>query len=95
MHLRREANRRGMTKKQKWRCEMAAYIYNYFRRLDASDRGSEAFNWFESTGLNGDYRNRLKHKLRIWKFIPKKFQRDEGWQNKNLDSQGRYPCLSG
>jgi hypothetical protein len=90
MHLRREGGRRGMTKKQKWRFEMACYIYNHFRQLDASERGSKAFNWFESTSTDGDVENRLKQKLSIWKFQPKHYRRDAGWQNKNLDSHGLY-----
>jgi hypothetical protein len=89
-HLRREGSRRGMKPKQKCRHEMALYIYEHFRRLDAAERGSKAFNWFESTGTDGDQENYLKHKLRIWKFKPKRYQLDEGWQNKNLDSQGLY-----
>jgi len=90
MHLRREAGQRGMTSKQKSRFELAMYVYNSVRQLDASERGSKAFNWFESTGTDGDPRNRFHHKLRIWKIIPRKYQIDEGWQNSNLDSQGRY-----
>lgn len=90
MHERRECGRRGMTRKQACRLEMAKYIYNHFRALDAAERGTRAFNWFESTGKDGDRENTLKHKLRIWKFIPNGFRRDEGWQNKNLGPQGIY-----
>lgn len=90
MHLRRLPGKRGMTQKQKWRHEMAKYIYNHLRSLDATERGSKAFSWFESTGHDGEIENRLKHKLRIWKFIPKNFQRNAGWENDNLDPQGRY-----
>lgn len=90
MDKRREPGQRGMTKKQKWRLEMAKYIYNQFRKLDASERGSRAFNWFESTGHAGNAENRLNQKLRIWKFTPSRFRLDHGWKNDNLDSQGRY-----
>jgi hypothetical protein len=90
MHQRREPGQRGMTPKQKCRHEMATFIYKRLRSLDATERGTLAFNWFESTGHDGAVENRLHHKLRIWKFIPKRYRKDEGWQNKHLDSQGRY-----
>jgi hypothetical protein len=90
MHKRRVSGRRGMTDKQKIRLDMAQYIYNHFRNLDASERGSRAFNWFETTGTDGAVENRLRHKLRIWKFIPNRFQKDKGWENDNLDEHGLY-----
>ncbi len=90
MHLRREVGQRGMTEKQKCRFGMATYIYDCLRQLNAGQRGSKAFNWFESTGTDGAPKNRLNHKLRIWKFVPKRYQIDKGWQNDNLDNQGRY-----
>ena len=90
MHERREPGKRGMTPKQKWRLEIAKHIYWHLRSLDAAERGSKAFNWFESTGTLSDARNRLAHKIRIWKFIPRNSVRDKWWLNKQLDSQGRY-----
>jgi hypothetical protein len=90
MHKRREAGRRGMTNKQKQRLDIALYIYGKLRNLDASERGTKGFNWFETTGTDGDAENRLRHKIRIWKFIPNRFQKDKGWENDNLDKQGVY-----
>ncbi|MBM7342706.1 DUF3800 domain-containing protein [Pantoea coffeiphila] len=89
-HLRRQNNRRGMTKKQKIKHEMSSYIYNSFREIDKISRGSKAFNWFESTGTSGDKRNRLDHCLRIWKFIPENHVVNKGWQNDNLDRYGMF-----
>lgn len=88
--LRREAKQRGMTEKQKIKFELAKYIYNKLRSIDANDRGSKAFNWFESTGIDGDLQNNLNHKMRIWKFIPKTYVINAGWHNDNLDKQGRF-----
>jgi len=89
-HLRRAPNQRGKTPKQQVRYEMAKYVYNKLRALDASERGSAAFNWFESTGLSGQIRNLFDYKLRIWKFKPALYHIDKGWQNDHLDKQGRY-----
>lgn len=90
MHDRRKPGQRGMSDKQKWRLEMAKYIYNRLRAFDAAERGSRAFNWFESTGWNGRPDAMLSQKLRIWKFRPSPFHVDKGWQNDHLDRQGRY-----
>jgi hypothetical protein len=89
-HDRREPGVKGMSSKQKCRLELAKYIYNHLRRLDHITRGSRAFNWFESTGHDGNIENRFRHKLRIWKFHPQKYKIDRGWQNDHLDKQGRY-----
>lgn len=32
----------------------------------------------------------LHHKVRIWKFLPRQYRLDEGWQNKHLDKYGQY-----
>ncbi|MGJ0628030.1 DUF3800 domain-containing protein [Xenorhabdus bovienii] len=89
-HLRRENDRRGMTKKQKIKQKVAKYIYEALKDIDAQSRGSKAFNWFESTGMDGDTINLLNHKIRIWKFIPEKYVINRGWHNDNLDKQGRF-----
>lgn len=89
-HKRRENNKRGMTEKQRIKYEFAKYIYDQLRITDANDRGSKAFNWFESTGIDGDSRNTLNHNIRIWKFIPKTYIINRGWHNDNLDNQGRF-----
>jgi hypothetical protein len=90
MHLRREPGRSGMSSNQKARRELAKYIYDRLRAIDAAERGTAAFNWFETTGRGGDADNVYRHKLRIWKFKPTKFHVDKGWQNDHLDKQGRY-----
>ena len=89
-HLRRPNNRRGMSNKQKIKYEMSSYIYNAIREIDRVSRGSKAFNWFESTGASGDTKNYFDHCLRIWKFIPDRHVINKGWQNDNLDKQGRF-----
>jgi hypothetical protein len=90
MHDRRNAGVRGMTPKQKCKLDLAKYIYDGLRRLDKITRGSRAFNWFESTGHDGNVENRFNHKLRIWKVHPQNYKIDRGWQNSHLDNQGRY-----
>jgi hypothetical protein len=90
MHDRRDEGVRGMTPKQKCRLDLAKYIYDGLRRLNNTTRGKNAFNWFESTGHDGNIENRFNHKIRIWKFHPLKYKLDRGWQNRNLDNQGRY-----
>ena len=79
-----------MTPKQKAREDLSKHIYDRLRAIDASDRGSLVFHWFESTGKDGDRTNLLNHKVRIWKFKPKMYQVDSGWQNDNLDKHGQY-----
>ncbi|MGK3966700.1 DUF3800 domain-containing protein [Sorangium sp. So ce118] len=90
MHKIREPGARGMTKKQKARLALCEHIYDRLRAIDAAARGSKAFNWFESTGLNGDRANLLHYKIRIWKFVPRRYRIDKGWQNDNLDKFGQY-----
>lgn len=89
-HKRRRPGQRGMTEKQKIKHGLAMHIYNQLRQLDADERGSHAFNWFETTGLQGDICNTYLMKARMWKFKPERYQVDRGWQNDHLDSQGLY-----
>jgi hypothetical protein len=86
----RLSGQRGMSPKQAIRLDLAKYIYGKLREVSQSDRGSNSFNWFNTTGKDGDLQNRLLHKIRIWRFEPIGCQIDEGWQNDNLDSQGNY-----
>lgn len=90
MHLRRPNGQRGMTPIQKARMNVAKHIYNKFREIDNTTRGSRAFNWFESTGSCDSTRSALLQKLSIWKFHTKNYDIDKGWQNDRLDSQGIY-----
>lgn len=91
MHDLRKDGRRGMTDKQKVRKEFAKeVIYNRLRAIDAGQRKTRAFNWFETTGKDLDWANLLHHNVRIWKFKPQRYQIDQGWQNDHLDKQGNY-----
>lgn len=90
MHEIRDNGRRGMTDRQKARLELSKHIYDGLRAIDSKARGSMAFNWFESTGKDGDRTNLLNHKLRIWKFMPRRFQVDRGWQRDHLGPAGQY-----
>ena len=88
--LRRKPGARGMNDRQIARLDLSKYIFGKLRNLNEKDRGGHAFNWFESTGTDGDPANTYRHKLRIWKFRPKDYAIDKGWQNDHLDAQGRY-----
>lgn len=90
MQLKRKPGHKGMTPKQKLRHELCKHVYEALKRLDHETRGSRAFNWFESTGHDGDIANRFHHILRIWKFVPDNCVIDRGWQNDHLDKQGNY-----
>ncbi len=90
MHEIRERGTRGMTPKQKARLELCEHIYDGLRAIDAKTRGSRAFNWFESTGKDGDRENLLNHQVRVWKFLPREYQIDAGWQRKHLGPAGAY-----
>ncbi len=60
MHKVRDGGRRGMSDKQKARLEPCEHVYNRLRAIDANARGSHAFNWFESTGRDGDCLNHAR-----------------------------------
>lgn len=90
MQLRRAPGQRGMSEKQGLRFEFAKLVYNKLREISCKERGTLAFNWFESTGKDGDWANVLHHKVRIWKFTPKRYRIDRGWQNDHLDRQGMF-----
>ncbi len=89
-HKQRHNGKKRMTDSQKVRFKLAKHIYNQLRDIDSESRGSKAFNWFESTGHDGNKANRYFHKVRIWKFMPRKFQIDKGWRNSSLTKQGLY-----
>ena len=89
-YKRREIGQRGMNARQRSKFELSKYIYNRIRSIDAEERNSKAFNWFESTGGTGNPQDSLTSSVRIWKFKPKDHKIDYGFKNKNLDSQGRY-----
>ena len=87
---RRPNGRRGMTAKQKMKLELAKYIYETLKEINHLDRGSNGFNWFESTGFNQNKRNMYHHKLRIWKFIPSEYRKNKGWEKDNLTREGYF-----
>ena len=94
-HMRRNHGRggaahHGMSQSQKIKLDLAKHIYNQLRSIDAMFRNSKAFNWFETTGLNGDLTNQYNDKIRIWKFKPGQSDLDKGWQNNNLRRDGIY-----
>jgi len=90
MHKKREPGRRGMKPKQKIRLNFCQHVYNKLRHVDAQARNTKAFNWFESTGINGTPESLYKHPVRIWKIIPKRHLIDRGWHNDHLDNNGYY-----
>jgi hypothetical protein len=90
MHLQRQPGQRGKTEKQKCREAIAKRIYEQLKSIDAAQRGTKAFNWFESTGMDSSPESKLNHKIRIWKFVPSRYQIDKGWENDHLDKFGRY-----
>lgn len=69
------------TKNQIMKWNFGKSIYNMLRRVDSRYRGSKAFNWFETTGTDGDKSNRYHHKMRIWKFVPSNYELDTSWQD--------------
>ncbi|MCF6227191.1 MAG: hypothetical protein L3J82_00775 [Planctomycetes bacterium] len=84
--------RRGMTKKQKAKLELAKSIQTHLRSIDKEDRGSGAFDWWGSTGNNGNDKNALLHRFRTWCFHPKQgdYLIDKGWEKDNLGSNNSY-----
>ncbi len=90
MHLRRQPGQKKISAKQKLRQTFAKFVYDSLREVDHKQRKSNAFNWFENTGKDGDMSNLLHHNFRNWKFMSKRYQIDKGWQNDHLDKQGMY-----
>lgn len=90
MNKRKVNGRTTITKKQKLKGEMCRFIYQILRDINNHDRQTKAFSWFESTGLDGNKENLLKHKLRIWKFIAYPYQKNKGWEKDHLDKHGLF-----
>jgi hypothetical protein len=86
----RAKGQRGMNARQRSKLDLSKYIYNRIRAIDAEERQSKSFNWFESTGNTGNPQDSLTSSVRIWKFKPRNHKIDFGFRNKHLDSQGRY-----
>ena len=89
MELIRQPQKKGETIIQKLRKTLAKKIYDDLRSVSCEERGSKAFNWFESTGQD-EPESALTHKIRIWKFKPKKFLKDKGFENDHLAKDGSY-----
>ncbi len=95
-HEERKPGKRGMHETQRVRFELAQRIYNDLRAISCTERGTKAFNWFESTGRETQ-QDGLTHKVRIWKFLPRQYLVDKGWQRDHLGKGGTYlgPDISG
>lgn len=85
----RADNQRGMTPKQKIKDEFCKYVYNKIRKYSCEERGTMAFNWFESTGQGKKTISPQDQKINIWKFVPRNYLEDQGWKNDNLKN-GNY-----
>jgi len=73
--------KRRRSKNQIMKSEFGKGVYNLLRNIDAMFRGRKAFNWFETTGVDGCISNRYHHKMRIWKFIPNGHEKDVSWED--------------
>ncbi len=95
-HEIRKPGVKGMHETQKVRYELAQRIYKELRLISCKERDTQAFNWFESTGRSTPSAS-LTDKVRIWKFMPKKYMLDKGWRNDHLGKGGRYlgPVMTG
>lgn len=82
-----------ISKLQSVRKKLCKKIYNNFRAIDKINRNTLVFHWFESTGMNGNPRNKLNYKLAIWKFIPNNSIKDGRWGNDFLTRDGRTKAL--
>jgi hypothetical protein len=87
-HLKRIKGRTRMSSYQKCRLDLSMHIYKKMRELNCLDRQKKDFNWFNSTSVDGHESNRLKHKIRIWKFRPNKHRIDKSWLNENREYSG-------
>lgn len=76
-----QPNRRTRTKNQMMKSRFSKEVYNLLRRINNEYRGSSGFNWFETTGIDGDRKNHYDHKLRIWKFEARNHIHDPSWEN--------------
>jgi len=65
--------------------KLAKHIQKKLDEIQAKDRNTKVFHWFENTGnvKHYSYNNRHLYKIVIWKFIPKEHKLDFSWENKN------------
>lgn len=84
----RDEEHHRMTRRQKYKMEFAKGIYERLRKLSKSLLNKDAFSWFNSTSTDGIDLNRLQHKIRFWKFVPKNHRVDHDWQNKRREWDG-------
>ena len=63
--------------------KLAKHIQQRLSYIQATDRGTKVFHWYENTGgVKGfNYDNRHRYKIVIWKFIPKEHQLDSSWEH--------------
>ena len=90
VYKRRINGARKITEKQKLKRDFCKFTYEVLKRISALDRGTKAFNWFETTGIGSDFANYLKHKLRIWKFVSFPYYKNKGWEKDHLNNQGLF-----
>jgi len=78
--------------------KLAKYIQKKLEEIQAKDRNTKVFHWYENTGgvKRYSYNNRHLYKIVIWKFIPKEHRVDLSWENssnpeiKKLKSKRKY-----
>lgn len=69
------------TKLQTTKYQFGKAVYDVLREINNNERSAKAFNWFESTGMDGDKSNQFHHSIRIWKFVPREYIKDKTWEN--------------
>jgi len=68
--------------------KLAKYIQQRLSTIQAKDRATKVFHWYENTGsVRGfSYDNRHRYKIVIWRFIPKEHTLESFWEhNKNIE----------
>ena len=78
--------------------KLAKYIQKNLEMIQAKDRNTKVFHWYENTAgvKRYSYNNRHLYKIVIWKFIPREHTVDLSWENgnnpeiKNLKSKRKY-----
>lgn len=82
-NLKRE-NQKRISKNQSAKKRIGKGVYDALRLIDNITRENKAFNWFETTGRDGDISNHFYHKLRIWKFEANGSIYKPEWSDKNF-----------
>ena len=80
----RKENQKRISKNQSAKKRIGKEVYDTLWIINNRTRGKKAFNWFETTGIDGDKANHFKHKLRIWKFEAHESIDRPEWSDKNF-----------